>query len=407
MSSEGLESQFENLNASRTLMLPSLGIIIFLEIIGMSSLGDFHPEFLILDNRAIEIIIMVMILLYFILAGRRVLAWRRMLSLLLLIVIAACIMRASGRENSLLFGFFIGFACFGVGLTLQEISNAYFWGTLIGFISVILMAILGILPKGGFASKVTSMQSSYLEIEYFWGFKHPNAFGTLLMVLLILSVLAFPYLKQRVFVSLGFSCALICIVVAAGTAAVGAGIVTLGLLCKTLIQRYQKLFTLFAGILVCSMPVFSVWVSKNPYSSIGIFINTHVSSRTMVWNFYTSRFPIKLIANPLQIDLSLGGSGVLGNGVLDGSYIYVLLHWGILALLLLSLSWLLMLAQNKITGDLGYFIIIIVATSAIVAFPESHVLFFYENILCIGLGTIQLSHSERKHAFTFLRRETK
>lgn len=378
-----------------------LAILIFIEGVGLSSFSTQYNFSAKLINRSALAIIIALLMVYIIIVGIRQLTYRRIGMLTLVVICAIFIWSRSDIKNPIFYGVIVGFACFGSGLRLQQIAESYFWGLVSAQLTIIFLSLVNILPRSGYASKVSSYQSNYREIEFFWGFEHPNAFGTMLMAIFFAMIIAFPGIRNRLKILIGVILFTICVYIAAGTAAVGILIVSVGLVFNQALQKHMTFYTYVAGMMACLLPIFSVWVGTHVNSGVSRLISAHVASRPQVWNFYLLRYPIKFISDSFSIDLSLAGTPVLGNGALDGAYIYTLVHWGIFILIVLLASWLVLLYEAYHYSNFSYLVILICATYIIIAFPESPALFFYENFCCLGLGLLQLSREEKINALSF------
>lgn len=254
-------------------------------------------------------------------------------------------------------------------------------------IITIFFSLLGYLPKSGTTSK--SIFSDYQETVYFLGFNHPNAFGTFLSILFaILAFLFYEQHKWRV-VLIAPIFFLINIGIGAGTAAVSIVLITIILILPIKLKKIYKVLY----ILPSAFTLFSLWLSYHNTSNLGNIINEKIAARPNVWNAYVTQYPMGLVNLPPQINNS-GFLGILGNGVLDGSYIYILIFWGILAWLVYN--WI-FIALIKFSIDTNSKVLFGIALSTIItAFPESHVIMFYENVFLLFVGFYQYSTIERK-----------
>lgn len=375
------------------------GIVLFIQALNLSSIGDFYPSILTIITRLSQLITLEMVIVYLLCTKLTI---RRVVILGSMVVFSIIVMFKSGTSNILVLAILLGITVFGVSIKFQDIAKLYFFTLLSVHIVITVLSLIGKLPQSGFASKVYSFQSSYQEIEYFWGYAHPNAFGTMMLILLIAFIFAFPNKKKSTKLILSLLVLALCTRVTAGTAASGALIITLGIILEPIIIRFSRaVYRISIGTMIL-IPIFSIWVGINSTTKIALLINRYVQSRPMIWNYYLTQFPIDFFASRLKIDLSIAGGGVIGNGVLDGSYIYVLLHWGIVALLLMLFSWFMFLKSYKQAGKMGPMLLVLGVMTVVIAFPESHMVFYYENILCLGIGLLQLNKEELAEVMTFV-----
>lgn len=375
-----------------------LSIILFLETISLSSVGNFFPAILFIINIASHLITLEMIIVYLLCTK---LTMRRLIILMSMTFFSVIIMFKSGGSNPLILAIFIGITTFGVSINFQKISRIYFYSLLFAHLTIIVLSLFGVLPKSGHSSNVPAFQSSYQEIEYFWGYGHPNEFGTIMLVLLICFIFSFTKIKKSTKILLSLLVFAFCIEITAGTAAVGALIIALGLVFESTLTKFYKFFYKFTIGLICFLPLFSLWMGFNSTTKLALLFNRYVQSRPMVWNYYLNHFPMELFASRFRIDLSIGGGGVIGNGALDGTYIYVLLHWGIVALIIILFSWIIFLKSAQYAGQMSTMLIVLGMMTSIIALPESPMVFFYENILCLGVGLAQLNKEELKQVLTY------
>lgn len=253
-------------------------------------------------------------------------------------------------------------------------------------ILTILLSLIGYLPRSGTASKV--LFSNYQETVFFLGFNHPNAFGTFLTtIFMILSFLYYQKHKFKIFV-VGVFFLIINFIVGADTAAAG---ILLLLIIFILPLKFTKIYKL-TYILPTVLTFFSLWLAYTNTSNVATFINRIISSRPDVWNAYVTQYPINLFNHLPQVNTS-GYFSILGNGVLDGSYIYVLIYWGWVAWLFYNFTFVVIAKfgiDNKNIVLYG-----IAVLTIFTAFPESHMIMFYENVFLIFVGFYQYDRNER------------
>ncbi len=251
-------------------------------------------------------------------------------------------------------------------------------------VTTIVLSLLGYLPQSGATSK--SIFSNYQETVYFFGFSHPNAFGTFLSMIFASSMFLFFKRHKWIMIMIATVFFVTNITIGAGTAAVSVLLVFIISIMP--VKSYK-----FAYLLPPFLATFALWLSYYNNSAFGMIINEKIASRPNVWNAYTSQYPTKLISDPIQVNTD-GYSGILGNGVLDGSYIYVLIFWGIVALIFYIIIFIVLIkfsidTKNKVLFAISVMIIVS-------AFPESHMIMFYENIFLLFVGFYQYPMDERK-----------
>lgn len=252
----------------------------------------------------------------------------------------------------------------------------------------VMLSLLGLLPESGTASK--SIFSNYQEIVYFFGFSHPNAFGTFLAMIFISFMFLF-YKKHKWIMSMLF------VMVFTTDIAVGAGTAMVSVLVVFLISilpiKLDGIAAKVTYVLPLGLTAFALWLSYYNSSSVGMVVNEKISSRPNVWNAYISQYPIKLFNNPIQVNTD-GYFGILGNGAFDGSYIYVLIFWGIMALIVYIVIF---MSLIKFSIDIKNKVLYAIAIMIIITnFPESQMIMFYENIFLLFIGFYQYPLEERK-----------
>lgn len=272
----------------------------------------------------------------------------------------------------------------------KKILKIFGFAMLTTFVLTIGMSLIGVLPMSGVTSKV--LFSSYQETEYFFGFTHPNIFGTFLTSLyLIFYFLNFNDNKFKVTL-IGIIIFFIDIVINAGTAASG---ILLVLLLSLFLRRFNIMYKI-AYVFPILLTVFSFWLAYNNSSALGRLINTKIASRPDIWNVYLLQFPINIFNREPNIQLD-AYNPILGNGALDGGYIYILIYWGILAFIVYYLIFCSILKISFETHNIELYCIGLVII--IMAFPESHMVMFFENVFLIFIGFFQYSSTDRIRIF--------
>lgn len=377
-------------------------LIVSCQVLLLSSFSTVHMGWASLLQKAISIssILLVIIYLLFLLI-RRVISIRKICFLVVTCILASLFFRGSGSHNPLLSGFIFGIVLFGSNIKYRTIFKCYFWSFLLAHLTIILLSVLGYLPLSGFSSKVTMAQSSYQEIQYFLGYMHPNGFGTILTMLYITWVLGFPDVKRYIQISLGVFVCIINLAISANTAAIGSIILSITVIFQknNLNGKFIKFVSYFLKGALITMPFLCIYIGKNYLSPLSVIVNKFIQSRPAIWNYYLKTFNIGMISKPIDINLSIINPGVVGNGVLDGTYLYILLNYGMLALCILVFSWYLFISYSP----KSYNAVLFLAISFIVifmAFPESHMAFYYENPLILSVGLAQLTKEELKYVLS-------
>ncbi|KAA8368006.1 hypothetical protein [Leuconostoc carnosum] len=251
----------------------------------------------------------------------------------------------------------------------------------------IILSLIGYLPRSGTATKV--LFSNYQETVFFLGFNHPNAFGTFLTtIFMILSFLFYQKHKLKIIIS-GPVFLIINLLIGADTAAAGIFLLLIIYIVPLKLTKIYKLTYALPTILTC----LSLWLAYNNTSNLGMIVNEKISSRPDVWHTYVIQYPINLF-NHLPTVNTNGYFSILGNGVLDGSYIYILIYWGIVSWLVYNFIFITIAKfgiDNKNVALYG-----IALLTMFTAFPESHMIMFYENVFLIFVGFYQYSRDERK-----------
>lgn len=381
-----------SLNNPTNYVLVLYGTLIFFRIIQFSSFPANFPSIDRILSYADYTIYGLITLIYLIGFQKTV---RQLLWLGIALVLAVPAGLQSGFKTDYVILLLLSVTLFGCQVHLDQLARAQARGILLGMAAVISMSIIHLLPMSGTASKVYSFQSNYQETVYFWGFNHPNAFGTIFTLAMTAIYFGRRPLQTKLFSFVFILVCLFDIKIGAGTAAVGALIMFLGAASSALSKRFNGLLSFVTHLSVVMFPTFAIWVGFNGYTNFSLWINSFISSRPTIWYYYLHLKSLNLFTQPPEIDLSIGAKAVLGNGVLDGSYVYALVYWGIVPLLVLIMSFWFLAGVHS--GDAKYdwsknFLVI---ATAIMAFPESHTIFFFENVFILAIGIIQIPPSKR------------
>lgn len=268
----------------------------------------------------------------------------------------------------------------------KQIAKIFGVALLTTIMMSVLLSIFGYLPISGSTSK--SIFSNYNETVYFFGFTHPNIFGTFIaMVFISFTFVLYKHHKILVII-LGLLVYILNNIIGAGTASAEILIIVIMLIVPIQLKRIYKIFYL----LPTALTIFSIWLSYNNTSVIGEFINANISSRPNIWNAYIFQYPINWINNSIQVNTS-GYFGIIGNGALDGGYIYILIYWGALAFVIYNVIF---IGLIKFSIDTKNKLLFAIALMSIVAsFPETHMIIYYENIFLIFVGFYQYTFEKR------------
>lgn len=320
--------------------------------------------------------------------------WRQIVCLCLGFGFAFFEMYKTGLQNNFSMALILGLSLFGINCTLKKIAYTQGVGMLIGSCIPILLSLVHVLPKSGFASRVSLAQSTYQETEYFLGFNHPNSFGVTLTMGILLFCLGKSVSKSKMLIIL-VGCIFMDYFIGADTVMVAAIIILLGLILTPLRSKLYLYGCWVTRLLFVILPLLCIWLGINSGTAIGQKVSNIIASRPPIWNYYLLLNPIKLIANPPKLDLSIAGTGVIGNGALDGAYIYTLVYWGVLALILLIAGWLVWIPFKKNPSEFQWLLLLFILVVTVMNFSESHMLSYYENTFVLGVGLLQYSSSKR------------
>lgn len=377
-------------------------LIISCQVLLLSSFSMLYIGWTSLIQKTISVfsVLLIIIFLLFIFT-KKTISIRKICFFIVTCILAFVFSRESGIHSALFSGFIFGIVLFGSNIKYKTIFKCYFWSFLLSHLTIILLSVLGYLPLSGFSSKVTMAQSTYQEIQYFLGYMHPNGFGTILTMLYITWVLGFPDVKRYIQISFGVFVCIVNLGISANTAAFGSIFLTSAVVFhkKNLNGKLIKIVSYFLKGSLIILPLLCIYIGKNYLSSLSVLVNKFIQSRPAIWNYYLKTFNIGMINKPIDINLSIINPGVVGNGVLDGTYLYILLNYGILVLCILVFSWYLFIKFSSKSYD----VVLFLAVSFIVifmAFPESHMVFYYENPLVLSVGLAQLTKEELEYVLS-------
>lgn len=289
----------------------------------------------------------------------------------------------------------LSFFLFLGDLKLSEIIFSQSVGMLSGLMGVTILSVLGYLPMSGSASQLLFFQSGYKEIVYFWGFNHPNVYGNILTM----SVIGFFWSRGcrniRFFTFLLAGVAVFDLVIGANTVLLGTLIVLVGIFTVQFSAKFDFVIRDISKLLTVILPLLSIWLGYNVNSNVAQAINRLVSSRPAIWNYYLNLDKLSMFAIPPVIDLSVGSKIAYGNGVLDGSYIYILIYWGIVPLVIYLLSFWVLVDLPFKNNNVRWITAFLTVAMLLMSFPESHMMSYFENGFLMVLGLLQFSKIDR------------
>lgn len=294
---------------------------------------------------------------------------------------------------------FLSLALLGSGLVLQQIALAQSISMLLALGGISVLSLLGFLPKSGASSKLYSFQTAYNEILYFFGFNHPNVYGNILTMAIIALFFGLGCRYHKEFTILMFLVFLTDLKIGSNTAGVGAFIFFVGLALSSSTHYFSQIIDFSTKVLIITLPIFAFWIGYHSYNNLSQWLNNRIASRPSIWSYYLNSFGIHLFAKPPVFDLSVGASGVTGNGALDGLYVYSVIYWGLVPLIIICLSFWVLATLNIDKGRLKWFTTFLALSITVMAFPESHMGFFFENIFILSIGLLQFSPINRVQAF--------
>lgn len=362
-------------------------LIILIQTLLFTSFNTFFPQI----SKILSKTETILILFYVVYALVIRITIRKIIYTIITLLIIVVMLSHSGTFSSFIKLLLLAIAVPATIPSSRNITKVFGWAMCTTMLISISLSLVGILPQSGTTSR--SIVSSYQETVYFLGFNHPNAFGTFLTVLFaILSFLFYQNYKWKIIIIAPFFW-IINVMIGAGTAAIGIVLLLIILLFPINLNKIYKILYLLPS----SLTLFALWLAYNNMSSIGMILNEKVASRPNVWNAYITQFPIGFVNTPPEINTS-GYFGILGNGVLDGSYIYILIFWGILAWVVYNIIF---ISLIKFSFDTNNKILFGIALLTIItAFPESHMIMFDENAFLLFVGFYQYPINERKECLS-------
>ncbi|WP_370672665.1 hypothetical protein [Leuconostoc lactis] len=386
-----IENQVKSFITSKKMNMFAVGvffIIIFIQTLLFTSFGRFFPSAAqVLAKAETWLVFFFMIYALFIKA-----TWRKTIFAVIILAIAIYSQMVSGSSTPFTKLLMLLIAVPRTIPSIRTIVKTFGLAMATTFLLTIVLSLLGYLPISGETSRVPF--AKYHEVVYCFGFTHPNAFGTLLTAMFMM--LYFLYFKKRpkLVISAGIIVVLIDKIITADTALIGAALILLLIFSHSLTkwQIWQGKFGSIAYDLPVVLTLLSIWLAYHNKSALGTFINKLISSRPDVWHAYLTQYPIKMFNATPNIKLD-GIHTILGNGVLDGGYIYVLMNWGIVALLLYIIMFSSLIKMSIESNNFQLYSIALVII--LMSFPESHMIMFFENVFLILFGFYQYPKNER------------
>ncbi|OIL70897.1 hypothetical protein ATX31_09300 [Oenococcus oeni] len=362
----------------------------FLSLISFSSLSIAHPSIGIEVSRLFKITIIIFAISSFFLpkTPKQLIYWT--VGIFFIIIDYRTNDNLTFFSELLLLGLSVG----SLRINFKKVLRLYLFSTLLGTCLIIFLSIINYLPIDGQQSSV--LFSNYQNIVFCFGFVHPNAFGTALFS----ATISFLFLYSKKYKKLSIFFILMVVffdfLIGAQTAAVGVAIFGIGI-CLNYTKTQNKVNKIFKILYVLPiiLTIFSLFLAKYPNTSIYDWLNEHIASRPSLWNYYITNYPPHIFDNSIDIDLS-SVNHVYGNGVLDGSYIYYLLHFGYVGLIILLLTMFAINQKTFLTKNNLYGWSFV--TICCVAFPETNFTLFFFNPFLLIFFFNQLG-SEQKQYF--------
>ncbi|MHA5128619.1 hypothetical protein R5R46_01360 [Oenococcus oeni] len=374
------------LNKIRSFLLFTFGVIDFLSLFAFSALATVNPSAATAIGKISSLLIIFLFVNSLVLpkTPRQVIFW------LCFGAIAIVDYGLNQRSDFLSQLILIGLSLGSLNIDFNRILKTFMYASILSTLVIVCLSIIGILPIDGEQSSV--LFSSYQNIVFCFGFIHPNTFGTILFSIAISFICLYSDTRPKWSWVVAMASILFDFLIGAQTAAVGVIIILIGLFCQGK-KTSNIAFTLYhiAYIIPVLLFIFSIVIAQSQGSLLYNWFNQYIASRPSVWNYYLSNYQPKLIGNVVNIDLSVI-SNVYGNGVLDGSYIYYLLHFGYIGLIILIWA---MISINKkgftYKNSIYHWIFIAVCLTS---FPESNFTIFFFNPFLYLIFLNQLSQEK-------------
>ncbi|WP_273729825.1 hypothetical protein [Leuconostoc mesenteroides] len=363
-------------------------MIVLLQTMLFTSFGRFYPSAAQIFGK-LEIWLILFYLLYALMIK---ITLRKIIYAIVVLLIVGISQFYAGTSTPFIKLLMLTIAVPRTILSANKIAKIFGYAMLTTMCITIFLSLLGYLPKSGETSRV--LFAKYQETVYFYGFTHPNIFGAFLTTLFMIYYFLF-YKTHKIYIIFAAIVLLIIdISIAAGTAAIGI----LMVLVFTFIHghkdmRIQHIKLLKLSYLIPAvLTFFCFWLANNNNGSLGVFINEKIASRPNIWNAYITQYPIHFVNRLPEIQID-GINTILGNGALDGGYIYALIYWGILSWLTYYFIFNSIIKFSLENDDFSLYCVALV--TMIMTFPESHMIMFFENVFLIFVGFYQYPKNER------------
>lgn len=352
----------------------------FLEIVSLSSFPSFTG--LLGNNSSILLINVLLILVAGMFTQKTLLQmffWFLGISLITIYYFSS-----KQLESTFVYQIMIILAVPASGITFEKLVKIHLHAMASATLLVVVMSFLNFLPKSG--AEETVLFSGYQNTVYAFGFIHPNFLG----MLIILMGIEFTFLNKESFSSLVVIVNIMALTLAfmlgAHTSFFGGLIVFSGYLLSLRSSRLSFLKKVIAPVPII-MVGFAYWITTQGGSAIYQIVNKYVSSRPDLWSYYVSNFHIKYLGSNVVLNLNSGPTATFGNGILDGSYVYLSLYFGWFALILFIVS---LYAILKVGKQVGYNIYMFIFLSfSLMAFSENESSLFTINVFLIIIGYYQ------------------
>lgn len=284
----------------------------------------------------------------------------------------------------------------GIGIDFEKIVRTHLVAMLFGTSCVILLSLVGYLPKSG--SEATVLFSTYQNTVFAFGFNHPNFLGALISFIII----EYTFLNRHKFNKSVVMISIIVLIVdfylGAITSFLGLLVVLLGYILSA--KKYIKHRPIFNGpifFVPIFLSLFAFWIANQSGSFIFHFINKIVSSRPQLWSYYLTNFKVNWFGSNVVLNLNSGAFSTFGNGILDGSYIYLPMYYGWIGLLLFIISLYSIFLIFKETKE--YLFLYIFFALSLMAFSENESSLFSISIFLIVIGYFQFDYPRRIKMF--------
>ena len=312
---------------------------------------------------------------------------RSLILFIIFFVVGLLLFRSIGI-NPIAIWLMLSLAAYSSGLPFRAALKAHLTGLTAGFFIVVLMSLIGYLPKSGYDSTV--LFSGYANVVYMYGFTHPNFFFAVIMFAYFeLNWLYENYFKKTRFIA-GILLGLFAIGAGAYTAGVGFILASFFILYPLSLRKggFKRIVSFGSILVVLFVALIILIVTSNPSGAFAVWMNGAVQSRPYLWNYYLDTYRVEAIAKPIELNLS-GFNTTPGNGALDGGIIYNLMYFGIIPTILIVWTWLKLRLQAIRTND---FVLLIFFTLMVtMTLSENTSSEFYTNgfMLFVGYGVMK------------------